>query len=528
MNSFSYTIQNSIPPEMLMNSQSNNSGPQPAPKKYTQIEMSPQLIYSSKASIFDFKREGSTPLTNSKNFTDEFQPKNLKTSSLSKSKHHPQVYYSDRFIPSRKASKLPLAMTELTEGIENINGEIMNTNAHNNNSEQESGIPSLYRSLILEHNPSTKRMLTFQNQNILRFNQLQSKEGLREVTEDRHNLFRDSLQRLPPKSSRKIPRIPYKVLDAPSLQDDFYLNLIDWSADNVLAVGLSTSVYLWAAATSKVTKLCELDPNDVITSVAWSPKSQNLSLGTNSGEIQVWDAIKLKRIRTMGGHSSRVGTQCWNSNVLTTGSRDKIIFHRDIRLPVNYFSRLTGHKQEICGLKWSFDAQQLCSGGNDNRLFIWNLHHTTPVAKLEGHTAAVKALAWSPHQHGLLASGGGTADRTLRFWNTLTNTQLACLDTGSQLCSLMFSKNTNEIVSTHGYSQNEIVIWKYPTLERVATLSGHFHRVLYLAMSPDGESIVTGAGDETLRFWRVFPSAREQGESSSGKCELFPSTFDLR
>lgn len=27
-------------------------------------------------------------------------------------------------------------------------------------------------------------------------------------------------------------------------------------------------------------------------------------------------------------------------------------------------------------------------------------------------------------------------------------------------------------------------------------------------MSPDGEAIVTGAGDETLRFWNVFNKAR--------------------
>lgn len=27
-------------------------------------------------------------------------------------------------------------------------------------------------------------------------------------------------------------------------------------------------------------------------------------------------------------------------------------------------------------------------------------------------------------------------------------------------------------------------------------------------MSPDGESIVTGAGDETLRFWNVFSKTR--------------------
>lgn len=29
-------------------------------------------------------------------------------------------------------------------------------------------------------------------------------------------------------------------------------------------------------------------------------------------------------------------------------------------------------------------------------------------------------------------------------------------------------------------------------------------------MSPDGESIVTGAGDETLRFWNVFSKTRSQ------------------
>ncbi len=54
------------------------------------------------------------------------------------------------------------------------------------------------------------------------------------------------------KTKRKISRIAYKVLDAPALQDDFYLNLVDWSASNILAVGLSSCVYLWSANTSKV------------------------------------------------------------------------------------------------------------------------------------------------------------------------------------------------------------------------------------------------------------------------------------
>jgi len=69
----------------------------------------------------------------------------------------------------------------------------------------------------------------------------------------------------------------------------------------------------------------------------------------------------------------------------------------------------------------------------------------------------------------------------------------------------MFSKSSKEIVSTHGYSDNAVVVWKYPSMKKIATLTGHSLRVLYLAMSPDSETIVTGAGDETLRFWKVFP-----------------------
>ena len=53
------------------------------------------------------------------------------------------------------------------------------------------------------------------------------------------------------KTLTQVPVPPAQVLDAPALQDDFYLNLVDWSSQNVLAVGLGTCVYLWSACTSK-------------------------------------------------------------------------------------------------------------------------------------------------------------------------------------------------------------------------------------------------------------------------------------
>ena len=335
------------------------------------------------------------------------------------------------------------------------------------------------------------------------------------------------LMAAPQKRRRRIAKVPFKVLDAPALQDDFYLNLVDWSSQNVLAVGLGSCVYLWSACTSKVTKLCDLaQTEDIVTSVSWAQRGTHLAVGTNRGEVQLWDTIKCKKVRTMAGHSARVGTLAWTGPYLASGSRDRLVFLRDVRVQAAFTDRLSAHKQEVCGLKWSYDEPAfLASGGNDNQLHVVDSRNTTqPIHRFTDHTAAVKAIAWSPHQHGLLASGGGTADRCIRFWNTLSGSALNTVDTGSQVCNLAWSQNCNEIVSTHGYSLNQIVVWRYPSLSKVVTLTGHTYRVLYLAVSPDGSTIVTGAGDETLRFWQVFPGPRSDAKNNAGGL-LFPNTL---
>lgn len=49
-----------------------------------------------------------------------------------------------------------------------------------------------------------------------------------------------------------------------------------------------------------------------------------------------------------------------------------------------------------------------------------------------------------------------------------------------QVCSLKWSKTSNELVSTHGFSpgpiQNQVCLWKYPSMQQIATLSGHTYR----------------------------------------------------
>jgi WD40 repeat protein len=94
---------------------------------------------------------------------------------------------------------------------------------------------------------------------------------------------------VPKTKQRQIPKIPFKVLDAPALKDDYYLNLVDWSEQNDLVVGLSSCVYIWSATSSKVTKLHDLGNCDEVTSVNWARRGTHLSVGTDSGIVQVWD-----------------------------------------------------------------------------------------------------------------------------------------------------------------------------------------------------------------------------------------------
>ena len=338
------------------------------------------------------------------------------------------------------------------------------------------------------------------------------------------------------KNQRKISQKPYKELLTSNLIDDFYLNLLDWSSKDQIAVGCTTSVILWNNNKTQSDILlnypCEnLEESEnyvekYVSSLIWSNEGDKLAVGHSLGCVEIYDVNKKKLISNYGGHTGRVGVVSWNGNIISSGSKDCNIITRDIRCKnnsENIIIKYIGHSQEVCGLKWSFDGSQLASGGNDNHLMIWNLHSTKPIMCNNSHLAAVKAIAWSPHQHNILASGGGTADRTIRFWNTSTFENVLKYDTGSQVCNLVFSKTSNELISTHGFSLNQINIWKLPNLTKTATLIGHTFRVLYLGLSPNGQNIVTGAGDQTLKFWNVFPPFKTDNNSN-----LFPSNKDFR
>ncbi|KAI5084675.1 hypothetical protein GOP47_0000844 [Adiantum capillus-veneris] len=328
-------------------------------------------------------------------------------------------------------------------------------------------------------------------------------------------LIFETVQSGPAKRSkifRHIPQSAERTLDAPELLDDYYLNLLDWSSRNVVAVALGNTVYLWHASSGCIEELMQVGEDDgPVTGVSWGSDGKHIAVGLDNGDVQLWDSTAFSKVRTMKGHTARVGSLAWNGGpILSSGSRDNSIFSHDVRIRDHLTTKMCAHEQEVCGLKWSLSGQQLASGGNDNLLHVWDVSMmssgapSTYLHRFDDHQAAVKALAWCPFQSNLLASGGGTADRCIKFWNTQTGVCLNSVDTNSQVCALQWSRHEKELLSSHGFSQNQLCLWKYPSMVKMAELRGHTSRVLHLAQSPDGYTVASAAGDETLRFWQVF------------------------
>lgn len=119
--------------------------------------------------------------------------------------------------------------------------------------------------------------------------------------------------------------------------------------------------------------------------------SREVSLRFSSSSLLTHCISSLKCLHS----NSLSGALAWNADQLSSGSRDRVILQRDIRAPpLQSERRLQGHRQEVCGLKWSTDHQLLASGGNDNKVCSWGV--PTLCLPLLASNTSITSLCSSP------------------------------------------------------------------------------------------------------------------------------------
>ncbi|WP_329429958.1 hypothetical protein OG339_17085 [Streptosporangium sp. NBC_01495] len=181
---------------------------------------------------------------------------------------------------------------------------------------------------------------------------------------------------------------------------------------------------------------------------------------------------------------------------------------------------LNGHTASVTAVAFSPDGRTLATAGQDRSARLWDVATRRPIgAPLTGHDGWITAVAFSPDGKTLATAGG---DGTARLWNLATRRPIGdplTSRTGRPglLTTVAFSPD-GRTLATAGVN-DAIRLWDVAT-RRPAGLSptGHGDWTNALAFSPDGRTLATAGGDGTARLWNLA-TRRPIGDPLTGHGE---------
>jgi WD40 repeat protein len=165
---------------------------------------------------------------------------------------------------------------------------------------------------------------------------------------------------------------------------------------------------------------------------------------------------------------------------------------------------LDGHSAAVLAVAWSPKGTMLATCSGDQTVRLWDpATHRQLGDPLTGHTGWVWSLAWSPDEK-MLATAGGEGDLTVRLWDVAGGQQLGVPLTGhtAGLWSVSWS-STGAALATAS-SDRTARIWNPTTHRQVGEpLTDPSDGVWSVAWSPNGETLATTGGDKdpTIRLW---------------------------
>ncbi|CAJ0920980.1 unnamed protein product, partial [Mesorhabditis belari] len=183
-----------------------------------------------------------------------------------------------------------------------------------------------------------------------------------------------------------------------------------------------------------------------------------------------------------------------------------------------------------------FDGERVVSSGNDFNVKVWNVQTGECLHTLTGHNDSIESLLFEPERD-LVVSGG--RDGTMRVWDVRRGTCIAILVTHQNSCSDVQLRR-NILVSC--YTDSDVGVWDIRDggsrihllqdlwdVDKVIfvrdlpafTLTGHMGHILTFQVSDDGEYIVSGSSDQTVRVWCGQTGVQRyvlQGHTGTVKC----------
>lgn len=127
-----------------------------------------------------------------------------------------------------------------------------------------------------------------------------------------------------------------------------------------------------------------------------------------------------------------------------------------------------------------------------------------------------------------MATGGGTKDRTIRFWHSSSGTLLSSFFTHNQVTSLNWSHTSKQIVATYGYGENPsiLTVFSYPDMRELSIVPRfNDDRFLSTTMSIDNKMICTATNESTIRVYKLWDHDKTLVPQKINKLDIFGSSL---
>ncbi|KAH9625680.1 hypothetical protein KSS87_022715 [Heliosperma pusillum] len=158
----------------------------------------------------------------------------------------------------------------------------------------------------------------------------------------------------------------------------------------------------------------------------------------------------------------------------------------------------TGHTGEVYAVACSpTDTTLVATGGGDDKGFMWRIGRGDWAYELQGHSDSVNSLAFSMDGQ-LLASG--SFDGTVRVWDVASENLKYTLDGPDAGIEWVKWHPRGHLVLA-GSEDKTVWMWNADKGSYLNMFTGHASTVTCGDFTPDGKTICTGSDDATLRIW---------------------------
>lgn len=320
------------------------------------------------------------------------------------------------------------------------------------------------------------------------------------------------------------------------------------SPDGSFALGADEGhVVLWDTATGR--QLREFKGMARAISAALSPDGKLVAASDNVGRIWIWDAKTGEELRKLVGKAGIARILAWSAD------SKWIAGYADDR--VNLWVVASGellhaykHRGDITRLAISPDGKYLVSGKSDEASqILWDIASEKELRRLPGYPALrIANFGFAPDSKSIVGyfeeRTGNTGGCYMRRWDVETGKKLRDYDgcsfglagfspggqtfiaasyTTIRLCDTESGKIQREWNVRTNYGRmvlsgdgkllavdvaGRIRLWNPDTGQEVRPPAGHLAGVRSVSFSRDGNSVVSGSIDDTVRIWD-WTTARE-------------------